>query len=206
MGTVASICAVVLAGGASSRMGGAKLLLPFAGSTLLERAVGVACASAADCAGVVTGAYHEAMLPALARLGGDFAVVRNERWECGQSSSVHTAVRLAQARKCDGVLLMVADQPFVATHHLDALIREYRASRPAALAASDGRRCGNPCLFDQSLFASLLELTGDAGARALLRRRPDLDVRRMELGEPRLFEDVDTPQDLKRIEEMVLRG
>lgn len=204
------IAAAVLAGGASRRMGSPKLLAPFAGGTLLERAANAADGCAADVCAVVTGAYHREMAPVLARArweadGPRRFVVRNRQWESGQASSVRAAVRFARAQGCTALLLMVADQPYVTAAHLNALIAEYDQGRSHAYLASNDQAHGNPCLFDSALFDALGSLEGDEGARALFRRDPKIRARHVHFDEPHLFDDVDTPADLARIEEAMAR-
>ena len=219
----------VLAAGASRRCGAPKLLAPVAAATLLDRALDAALGCAADCAVVVTGAYHNEMLPRLVRRGaclgggGDagagaspaiveaedsvpFAVVRNRKWESGQASSVRAAVRFARSQDCTALLVMVADQPRVTAAHLNALVWEYDQGRAQAYLSANDRAHGNPCLFDRSLYDDLLALEGDEGARALFRSRREVVARHVYFDDPRLFEDVDTRADLARAEEMVLCG
>lgn len=219
----------VLAAGASRRFGSPKLLAPFSDATLLDRALDAALGCAADCVVVVTGAYHNEMLPRLvergARFGSagsssanahaavaeaeggvPFVVARNRRWESGQASSVHAAVRFARAQDCTALIVMVADQPRVTAAHLNALIWEYDQGRVQAYLSANDRAHGNPCLFDRSLYDDLLALEGDEGARALFRFRREVVARHVYFDDPRLFEDVDTPADLARMEEMMLRG
>lgn len=213
----------VLAAGASRRFGSPKLLAPFSDATLLDRALDAALGCAADCAVVVTGAYHNEMLPRLikrgARFGGagssctdalaataegvvPFVVARNRKWESGQASSVRAAVRFARAQGCTALLVMVADQPRVTAAHLNALLWEYDQGRAQAYLSANDHGHGNPCLFDQSLFDDLLALEGDEGARALFRSRRDIVARHVHFDDPYLFEDVDTRDDLAR----ALRG
>lgn len=202
-------CVAVLAGGASRRFGAPKLLAPFAGTTLLDRALATATGSAADCAAVVTGAYHREMSEHLE--GADLSgmpcrIVRNRQWEAGQAASVHAAVRFARAEGASALLVMVADQPRVTAVHLNALLWEYdQGSAQAYLSATDHGH-GNPCIFDESLFDDLLALRGDEGARALFRTRRDVAARHVHFDDPYLFEDVDTPADLRRLEEAMARG
>lgn len=221
MRTFARTCAAVLAAGASRRFGAPKLLAPFGETTLLDRALDAALGSAADCAVVVTGAYHDEMMPRLiergARFGRDaeanagaadafndaesavpFAVAHNRRWESGQASSVRTAVRFARAQGCTALLVMVADQPRVTAAHLNALIWEYDQGRAQAYLSATEHGHGNPCLFDRSLFDDLLALEGDEGARALFRSRRDIVARHVHFDDPYLFDDVDTRDDLAR--------
>lgn len=219
----------VLAAGASRRFGSPKLLAPFSDATLLDRALDAALGCAADCAVVVTGAYHNEMLPRLikrgARFGGagnagagarataveteggvPFVVARNRKWESGQASSVRAAVRFARSQDCTALLVMVADQPRVTAAHLNALIWEYDQGRAQAYLSANDRAHGNPCLFDRSLYDDLLALSGDEGARALFRSRREVVARHVYFDDPRLFEDVDTPVDLARMEEAMRHG
>ncbi len=202
-------CVAVLAGGASRRFGAPKLLVPFAGATLLDRALATATGSAADCAAVVTGAYHREMsehLESADLSGAPCHIVRNRQWEAGQATSVHAAVRFARAEGASALLVMVADQPRVTAAHLNALLWEYdQGSAQAYLSATDHGH-GNPCIFDESLFDDLLALRGDEGARALFRSRRDVAARHVHFDDPYLFEDVDTPADLRRLEEAMARG
>ena len=227
--TFSKIGVAVLAAGASRRFGSPKLLAPFDGATLLDRALDAALGCAADCAVVVTGAYHNEMLLRLdkrgARFGNagsssvgtsavvaetkgsvPFVVARNRRWESGQASSVHTAVRFARSQDCTALLVMVADQPRVTAAHLNALIWEYDQGRAQAYLSANDRAHGNPCLFDRSLYDDLLTLSGDEGARTLFRSRREAVARHVYFDDPRLFEDIDTPADLARTEEMMLCG
>lgn len=71
------VCVAVLAAGQSQRMGFPKLIEPFAGTTLLDRALDAALGCAADVACVVTGAYHELMAPLLARRGATDLVLHH---------------------------------------------------------------------------------------------------------------------------------
>lgn len=204
----AKTCAAVLAGGVSRRMGSPKLLAPFAGGTLLDRALDAVYGCSADEVCVVTGAYHDVVTARVSQrhAAERVVVVRNDRWREGQASSVRAAVRHARARGCEALMLLVADQPFVGAGHLNALLTEYDQGRAQAYLASNDHRHGNPCLFDQSLFDALLALEGDEGARALFRSRRDIAARHVHFDEPYLFEDVDTPADLARVEELVLCG
>lgn len=206
-------CVAVLAGGASVRMGAPKLLVPFAGSTLLDRALDAAAGCAADIAVVVTGAYHNEIVAHLKGRGREDVagqtpcrVLRNRQWETGQASSVHAAVRFARAQGATALLVMVADQPHVTAAHLNALLWEYDQGRAQAYLAANDQRHGNPAIFDRALFDDLLALEGDEGARALFRARRDIAARHVHFDEPHLFDDVDTPADLRRLEEAMGRG
>ena len=201
---VPNACAAVLAAGASTRMGTCKLTRPFAGSTLLERALRAARGCAAAGTVVVTGAHRDVVARSAQELGAREAF--NPSWERGQSTSVRTAARFAAARGYDLLLVMVADQPYVEAAHLDALLRAYATGGAHACVTQGAQRRGNPCLFDRTCFPLLEELEGDEGARSMLRAHPELAVRAVPAADARVLDDVDTPDELARIEEAILRG
>jgi CTP:molybdopterin cytidylyltransferase MocA len=181
-----SVAAVVLAAGASTRLGEAKQLVRLGGEALLERAVRVAREAGCSPVVVVVGANHVEVIGS--NLLGDAVPVINEGWEEGMASSIRLGVRALQfaARDAEGVLLMTCDQPAVTVKHLGLLMAraEVKASRYAG-------RNGVPAFFPARYFEKLTELTGDTGARELL-----AEARYEELENGEL--DVDTVEDLKR--------
>ena len=193
---VPNACAAVLAAGSSTRMGTCKLTRPFAGSTLLG------CAAAETV--VVTGAYRDAVARSAQAHGAREAF--NPSWERGQSTSVRTAARFAAAHGYDLLLVMVADQPYVEASHLDTLLRAYAEGGACACVTRGAGRQGNPCLFDRTCFPLLEGLDGDEGARSMLRAHPELGVRAVPVADARVLDDVDTPDELARVEEAILRG
>lgn len=232
LGGLRRIGLVVLAAGASRRMGACKLVTPLAslaptpgiascdgprgGETLLGRALATACAFAERTPAVVevaavTGAYREMVAPVVVAAG--VCELHNAAWATGQASSVALAARHAWDGGLDALLVMVADQPFVGAAHLARLVDGYLASAHApssspcvwrAFQPSTGRR-GNPCLFARSCFPLLAELSGDEGARSLFRTHPDLPVCDVPFDDPLVFEDVDTPEEAAHVTAM-LRG
>ena len=185
-----SIATVVLAAGASTRLGEPKQLATLGGQTLLERAVRVAREAGCLPVVVVVGAEYVQVLGN--SVLGDVVTVINDKWEEGMASSIRLGVRaLAFAAKdAEGVLLMTCDQPAVTAKHLRRLMTraEVKASRYAG-------RNGVPAFFPKKYFDRLMELEGDAGARELL-----ADTRYEELENGEL--DVDTVEDLKRAREL----
>jgi molybdenum cofactor cytidylyltransferase len=178
-------------------MAGPKLLLTFESVTLLERALSTAFSSEAESVLVVTGAWHDEMLPFIPASG--VTILFNPQWGEGQSSSVARAASYCEADGFDALILMVADQPFIGADHLNALIEAYRrGSMDICVSAVEGRR-GNPCLFDARCFSALQELGGDEGARQLLRGDTDYLVHAVDFKDPRLFEDIDSPEDYQHL-------
>ncbi len=181
---------VVLAAGASSRLGEPKQLIRLGGENLLERAVRVAREAGCEPVVVVVGSEYAHVLAN--SVLGDAVTVINEKWEEGMASSIRLgvgALRFA-AKDAEGVVLMTCDQPAVTTKHLFQLTlrAEVKASRYAG-------RTGGPAFFPEKYFHALMALTGDKGARELLG-----EVRYEELENGDL--DVDTAEDLARAREM----
>jgi molybdenum cofactor cytidylyltransferase len=185
-----SIAAVVLAAGASTRLGEPKQLVVFGGETLLERAVRVAREAGCSPVVVVVGAEHVQVLEN--SVLGDVVTVINDKWQEGMASSIRLGVRSLgfAAKDSEGVLLMTCDQPAVTAKHLDRLRKsvKVKASRYAG-------RNGVPAFFPKKYFGQLRELQGDAGARDLL-----AEARYEELENGEL--DVDTVEDLKRVRQL----
>jgi CTP:molybdopterin cytidylyltransferase MocA len=176
--------AVVLAAGASTRLGEPKQLVRLAGETLLERAVRTAREAGCSPVVVVLGAEAEQIAEECDL--SDAVVVVNEEWSEGMASSIRVGVGALQ--DADGVVLMTCDQPAVSAAHLRALMKT-----GAATASVYAGRRGVPAYLPASSFAQLLELRGDVGARELLRGADAVELANGEL-------DVDTAEDLERLD------
>jgi molybdenum cofactor cytidylyltransferase len=174
------IAAVVLAAGASTRLGEPKQLVVLAGETLLERAVRTAREAGCSPVVVVLGASVERIEEQCDL--SDAMVVVNDLWSEGMGSSVRLGV--AAVQDAEGLVLMTCDQPSVTHFHLRALM----ATGNVTASAYAGRR-GVPAHFPKSTFAQLMELRGDVGARDLLREAETIDLRDGEL-------DVDEAADI----------
>ena len=184
--------AVVLAAGSSRRMAGPnKLLATFDGVSLIRRSVSAAIGSAAARVIVVVGNDSADVCQALT--GIDVEIVRNQRAADGISSSVQAGFERAEIG-ADGVLIMVADQPFLGAADLNRLIAAFEPGI-AVVAEAEGVR-GNPAILPVSLRPAVARLHGDVGARRLL-DQPGIDVRTVSLN-PRALVDVDTPDALRQ--------
>jgi len=177
-----SVAAVVLAAGASTRLGEAKQLVRFGAENLLERAVRVARDAGCSPVVAVLGA-SAAAVQAGCELG-NAVVVMNEDWAEGMGSSVRTGVEaLGEA---DGCVVMTCDMPAVTAMHLRALM-----DSGEVMASSYAGRRGVPAYFPVAVFPSLMELRGDSGARELLRSALCVELTDGEL-------DIDTVEDVAR--------
>lgn len=174
--------AVVLAAGASTRLGEPKQLLMLGGETLLKRAVRVAREAGCSPVVVVLGA-SAASIQAACDLG-DAVIVMNEDWAEGMGSSVRVGVGVF--RDLDACVVTTCDMPAVTAAHLQLLMTTGEVT-----ASSYAGRPGVPAYFPVSFFPSLMELRGDAGAKGLLRAARLVELIGGEL-------DIDTVEDLER--------
>ena len=156
------VAAVIVAAGASTRLGEPKQMATIGGERLLERAVRVATEAGCTPLVVVLGASAE-QIESECDLDS-VRVVRNEAWGEGMASSIRAGVA-AVMEECDQVVVMACDQPAVTADHLRRLIKQCVDS---PVASSYARRRGVPACFPAGSFAGLLRLQGDAGARELL--------------------------------------
>lgn len=183
---------IILAAGASSRMGQPKQLLPLAGRPLLGRTVEAALASAAWPVVVVLGADAEKIRPILAR--HPILIAENPAWAEGMASSLRTGIAMLQqfSRSLDAALVTLCDQPAFSAEVIARLVARQQASGRSIVAARYLDRNAAPALFLREHFAALAALTGEEGARTLLNARAD-SVASEEL--PELALDLDTPAD-----------
>lgn len=188
-----SIPAIVLAAGASQRLGQPKQLVEFEGETLLNRTIRMAREAGADPVLVVLGARFAEICATLPL--EDVVLAFNDEWQSGMASSIRAGLRALTAcdPQAEAVLLLTCDQPRLTVDHLRGLFAA-SAQHPGRIAASRYRGTrGTPAIFPRALFPPLSNLHGDRGARSLL-LHPSCDV--VEIDFPGGEVDIDTPADL----------
>ena len=179
--------AIVLAAGASTRLGEPKQLITIHGETLLARAIRIAQESGADHVFAVLGANADALRPQ-AHIA---TIIENPHWQQGMASSVRAGV--TAAGDYDAVLLLPCDQPAVTPFHLALLIANGEEKIAASVYTG---HTGAPAIFPRKYFPELLALEGDSGARQLLQMHKQ-DVVEVPLENGEL--DLDTPESLEAI-------
>ena len=192
------VSAVVLAAGASTRMGTPKLLLPFGGEPLVRRAVRLVSAADFDDVLVVVGSDHEAMLAALEGLLVRHAV--NLQFASGMGSSFRTAVE--HLPDSDAAMFALANQPFVTTNEYRTVLDTYRQQASPIVSVRYGEVMAPPHLFEREFFPELAEL--QHGARSVLHRH--IDRTTILRFPPDLLVDVDTPEDYERAKSRLSSG
>lgn len=193
-----SIAAVILAAGASRRLGQPKQLLPHAGEALLQRALRLVRESGSEPILVVLGAEFARICVAIPF--DDAIPVFNDRWEDGMASSIHAGLNELDVRapESKGALVMGCDQPHLSSAHLRSLLKAFNEHKSSAIVASSyaGVR-GMPAVFPRTVFPALHQIQGDKGARGLLANPPIL-IAEVEFvgGEV----DIDIPDDLSHLQ------
>jgi molybdenum cofactor cytidylyltransferase len=183
-----TIVAVLLAAGAGTRFTGSthKLLAPLDGRSVIERSVTNVVQAGIGPLVVVTGSTH-LVVPA------DVTVCHNPEWARGQATSLIVAVREAEDRGADFLVIGLADQPGIVADTWRAIAHAPH-EHPIVVASYDGYRGPHPVRLHRSLWPEL-PITGDDGARTLLRDHPEL-VHEVACGGSAF--DIDTLEDAQR--------
>lgn len=191
------IAAAVLAAGRGERFGGdvPKPLVPFRGRPLLAYALDAALGS--GCAPVVVVVGNAAARVRAIAANETVVLLENEQWATGIASSVVTLLRhLGPLAGVDAVVIGLADQPLVGADAYRRVAATYDDGARLAVATYRGVRA-NPVLLGREHWDEAMALTGDEGARVLLRRHGAVEVPCDGTGSPT---DVDTPADLAALE------
>jgi molybdenum cofactor cytidylyltransferase len=187
---MSSLHVLVLAAGASRRLGQPKQLVKIAGRPALHGVVANAVALAGHAVTVVIGAHARDLTRLLAHSAA--SVVVNRQWEEGMASSIRRGLA-ALPSACDAVLIVLGDQVAVTADDLKRLAGAWKEQDGVIAAASYDRHVGVPAIFPRICFSELGELRGDQGARKLLERNHHRLVR---VPMPNAAIDLDTPEDL----------
>jgi molybdenum cofactor cytidylyltransferase len=184
---------ILLAAGSGVRMGSDKLLMHYKGKRLIDRAL----AALLDCHlidEVIVVVRPD--FPALPKHTKCRAVVNPGHQE-GLGSSLRAGVGGASAA-ADAFLVSLADMPEITSELVTALIEAFRRSGKPILVPTYQQCSGHPVIFAAACRADLLRLTGDQGARQMIREHAEM-VEHFQTPERAVVSDVDTPADLRQV-------
>jgi molybdenum cofactor cytidylyltransferase len=191
---------IILAAGASTRMGTPKQLLAYRGCTLIRHMAEVAIASVCQPVAVVLGAYAERITPEVSQL--PVQIVENQQWAEGMSSSIRVGLeaQLAMNQNLGAVAIALCDQPFVSSQTLDRIVEAYYSTGKPIIASEYVGTLGVPVLFSRTLFSELMALKSNEGAKQLIKKHiPEV----FSVPFPEGSIDIDTPEDYEEFQSLI---
>ncbi|HEU5102523.1 MAG TPA: nucleotidyltransferase family protein [Roseiflexaceae bacterium] len=189
------VAGLILAAGASSRMGRPKQLLDWQGRPLVRAAAETALAARLEPLVVVVGGARAEVEAALAEL--PLRIVFNPEYAAGQSTSLRAGIAALDAH-AEAVVVLLGDQPFVTTAIVERLVAEWLSTKAPIVAPIYAGQRGNPVLFARAVFPELLDIRGDQGARSVLAADPSR-IHPVAFDDPRPLTDIDTLEDYERL-------
>jgi len=189
------VAGIVLAAGASVRMGMTKQLLPIQGGTLLGRVLSEALASDLDHIVLVLGHKANEIRSSLGRLivHPKLMVIENRHYTQGISSSIIVGLREVE-ESYGHVMIILGDMPHVDVRLINQLLKEYLNSHLPLGAVMIGTKRSNPVIFNRQMYEDLYMLTGDVGGKDLFSRYAD-QVCLVEPAHEYDDRDIDLPED-----------
>ena len=188
---------IILAAGASTRLGRSKQTVPYKDSTLLKHTIKAALDAVLGPVIVVTGANEEEFTADIEQ--EPVTIVFNEDHQEGIASSIKAGIEVIQQQHadCENIILMVCDQPHVNKEILQSLVEISHSNNKPIAASAYKDTVGVPALFHKSFFPDLLSLEGDEGGKKiLLKYRSSVATVAFPSGEI----DIDTPGDLDALQ------
>jgi len=188
---------VILAAGASTRLGKPKQLLQYHGKTLLDHSVNEAINAKADAVVVILGKNADLLQNKIDNQKVN--VVINRDWEEGMAASVRLGLATLLKIKpyIDAVIFMVCDQPHISSLVLNELITTQQKTTKQIVTCNYGGSIGPPALFHKKYFRELAKVKGDIGARNIIQQNMN-DVATILFPEGKI--DIDTQEDYDALE------
>ncbi len=187
---------IILAAGASTRLGSPKQLLELSGKTLIENVVLTANATEFHPV-VVLGSDADKIRNVITDLPVE--IVINENWKSGMASSIKVGLDRVLEIHSDltAVILLLCDQPFITSETLVKLAEARTFSGKPIVASAYEGTLGTPALFSRELFEELRNLGGSKGAKPLIERYRANGVE--SIPAPEAAFDIDSLKDFKRL-------
>lgn len=192
-----NIAILVLAAGASSRMGTPKQLLPWNGANLLDSVIENALVFSPDHVVVVLGANaKEIQAHSIHNKGVQFVFHKN--WNLGLGSSIAHGVDFIQeiGQNTKAILILLGDQPLIDPEYLGKMIKAHESSGKGIIATEYDKGVGVPAIFARSYFSNLAQLNKDIGAKQIIKNfKNDTFL----LGPSGKTIDIDTLEDYQKL-------
>ncbi|HSK09230.1 MAG TPA: nucleotidyltransferase family protein [Vicinamibacterales bacterium] len=193
------LAGIILAAGASSRMGHPKALLPARdGRSFLVTLAGAFADAGLHPLVVVVGLHGPLIADAIREARVALQVAVNAHPERGQLSSVITGLEALAGSGCGGAAVIPVDQPLVSVEAVRRLHEAWRVTRAPIVRPEHRGRHGHPVIFDAHLFDELRGADLEVGARAVVQRHRG-EILDVAITDPGAYEDIDTPDDYRRL-------
>lgn len=188
---------LILAAGESKRMGQAKQLLPLGDTTILGHSLSVCQKSKIGPIWIVLGARANEIRKSLP--AGAYQIVINEAWKDGMGSSMAAGIRVIQQdSQITEVVIVLADQVKLTERSLQNFHALYKGSEKTIAVSMTEEGAGPPSIFDRQWFHALASLSGDQGAKPVVKSNR-FEV--LQIVHAAAEQDVDTPEDYRRLSE-----
>jgi molybdenum cofactor cytidylyltransferase len=188
------IGAIVLAAGRSRRMGTQKLLLPWAGQTVIGHIVDQVLAAGVNQVWVVVGADREAVSKALEnRL---VKLVTNPDPDAEMLSSVRCGLR-ALSPECEAAMIVLGDQPGILTSLISTLIAKFQQTKGGIITPIHNEKGGHPLIISSQYFHEVLHCFEGIGLAGLLAAHAEA-VHQVQQSDAAVLLDIDYPQDYEQ--------
>jgi molybdenum cofactor cytidylyltransferase len=186
---------IILAAGASSRMGRPKPALPIGrtGDTFLSRIITTMLAAELPEIIVVTGATPDTTRAAGPRRDARVRFVQNDAWQSGQLSSLVVGLEVPSVVPIEAAVVTLVDIPMVAVETVTTLVRTWRETRAPIVRPARGDEHGHPVIFDTAIFGELRNADPATGAKPVVRAHT-AEIVNVPIDDPGAYLDVDTPE------------
>jgi molybdenum cofactor cytidylyltransferase len=185
-----NVAVIILAAGASSRLGTPKQLITYQGKILLRHICDIALLSEANSVYIVFGSQISKMKEEI--VGLNIHIVENTNWQSGISTSIKAGVE-ALPNSIDAALLLLCDQPEITPSILNQLIQKSITTGSDVVACRYENTIGIPAIYRRVLFPMLCNLQGDQGAKSYLEAHRDSIIT---IDFPLGTYDIDTKEDM----------
>jgi molybdenum cofactor cytidylyltransferase len=187
---------IILAAGASSRMGEPKQLLRINGNSLIVNLLDLVKKFSFTQQVLVLGANAELIQAEIQSY--NFPITINADWAEGMASSIQSGLNhlLNQNTDLEAVMILLIDQPLLKKTLLEEMIEKFESTESDLVACAYNQILGVPAIFSRELFPELLALSGEAGARKVIKK---FENQAISVPFPEGALDLDTPEDYEKL-------